>query len=70
MKKFLKTILYTAVLLISLNAFAGNDDNPDVLPGDPGDPVAPIDYYILPMLIVGISTAYFLKRRTSTEQVS
>ncbi len=61
MKKFLKTILYTAVLLISLNAFAGDDDDPDALPTDPG---APIDDYI-PLLIIGAVSLgiYFLKKK-------
>lgn len=61
MKNFLKTIMYTAILLISLNAFAGDDDNPDGLPVDPG---APIDDYI-PLLIVGALSLgiYFLKKK-------
>ncbi len=62
MKKFLKTILYTAILLISLNAFAGDDDDPDGLPGDPG--AAPIDDY-MPLLIIGAVSLgiYFLKKK-------
>ena len=62
MKKFFKTILYTAVLLISLNAFAGEDDDPDALPGDPG--AAPIDDY-MPLVIIGATALgfYFLKKK-------
>ncbi len=63
MKKFLKILLYTTVMLISLTAFAGDDDNPDGLPGDPGTP-APIDDYI-PLVIVGAASLafYFLKKK-------
>lgn len=57
MKKFLKALLYTSVILISLNAFAGDDDNPDELPGDPGT-AAPIDDYI-PILLIGAASLGF-----------
>ena len=62
MKKFLKTIFYTAFLLISLNALAGEGDDPELPGGDPG--AAPIDDYI-PLLIIGATALgiYFLKKK-------
>lgn len=37
--------------------------------GDPMEPVAPIADYILPMLAIGVVTAYVLLRKKATAQV-
>ena len=68
MKIFIKPILYTAILLMSLNAFADDEnENPDETPGDPG--AVPIGDYS-PLLILGGATLgfYFLKTKDAPVQ--
>ena len=74
LNKVIKTIL-TLVLFLSLSsAFAQPGGEPDAggsedNGGSQLDP-APIGDYILPMLILGVATAYVLLRKKSAAQVS
>ncbi len=71
LNKITKTLL-TLVFFFSLSsAFAQLPEDPgdDVDPGDaPLDP-APIGDYILPMLVVGVASAYILLKKKATAKV-
>jgi len=74
MKNNLKTLVIVLILSIfSMTTFAANTsgeedlttlaDNPAGAPGDPG---APINDYLLPMLVLGIAVGYrLLRKRTA-----
>ena len=71
----IKTILTLVLFMFVTGAFAQPGEVPD--PGGSGDdgnpplnPGAPISDYILPMLVVGIATAYVLLRKKSATHVS
>ena len=57
--------------LMSIAAMAQDFDDPDFpFEGDPGDPAAPIDDWILPMAIIGIAVMYYFinKKRFRSEK--
>ena len=71
MKNNLKTLVIVLILSIfSMTTFAANTsgeedlttlvDNPA---GSPGDPGAPINDYLIPMLVLGIAIGYRLLRK-------
>ena len=71
MKNNLKTLVIVLILSIfSMTTFAANTsgeedlttlaDNPASAPGDPG---APINDYLIPMLVLGIAIGYRLLRK-------
>ncbi len=63
--KITKIILTLVVFFSLTNAFAQFPEDPgdDVDPGDaPLDP-APISDYLIPMLVVGVATAFILLRK-------
>ena len=74
MENNLKTLVIVLILSIfSMTTFAANTsgeedlttlaDNPAGAPGDPG---APINDYLLPMLVLGIAVGYrLLRKRTA-----
>lgn len=63
MKKILKPMLFAAILLVSLNCFAGDEDNPDLPGGDPGAQVSINEY--IPFFVLGASALglYFIKKK-------
>ena len=71
----IKTILTLVLFMVVTGAFAQPGGEPDPggtgdTPGSPVDPPAPIGDYILPMLVLGVATAYVLLRKKSAAQVS
>ena len=69
---FIKTILTLVCFLAITTAFAQPAEVPgggDGI-GDPMEPVAPIGDYVLPMLVLGVATAYVLLRKKAAVQVS
>ena len=71
MKNNLKTLVIVLILSIfSMTTFAANTSGDDDLAtfadnpaGAPGDPGAPINDYLIPMLILGIAIGYRLLRK-------
>lgn len=72
LNRFFKSLLLFAFFLVSFGAMAQAPVEPDPDLDDPSDPLnpAPIANYILPMLVVGIVTAYVLLRKKTTTQAS
>ena len=76
LNKVIKIVLTLVLFLAVSSGFAqGPADVPDPggtedTPGSPLEPGAPIADYILPMLVVGIATAYVMLRKKATAQVS
>lgn len=69
--KFLKTIMTLVLLVAVTTMFAqpaepGGDLDPEDGPLNP----APINDYLLPMLVVGVATAYVLLRKKSVQNVA
>ena len=66
MKKF-RSILLTLGLvicnLITNSAFAENFDPGFPVNDDPGSPVAPINDWVIPVLIIGIGFAFMVYRK-------
>ncbi len=71
MKNNLKTLIVVLILSIfSMTTFAANTSGDDDLAtfadnpaGAPGDPGAPINDYLLPMLLLGVAIGYRLLRK-------
>ena len=64
--KTVKTLQFKIYLIVfNLMSIAAMADDPDFpFEGDPGDPAAPIDDWILPMAIIGIVVMYyFIKKK-------
>ncbi len=64
--------LLTFVLFLTLtSAFSQTPSDPDPDLDNPGDPLnpAPIGDYMLPMLVLGVATAYVLLRKKATTKV-
>lgn len=71
--KFIKTILTFVLVLAVSSMFAqGSPTEPGDDTDDPEAPLnpAPISDYLLPMLVLGVATAYVLLRKKTTQQVS
>ena len=73
MRNNIKTIVLSFTLSIySLTTFAANSSGEEdfitmVDPSDPGsDPGAPIGDYIIPMLLLGIATSFYLFKKRKT----
>ncbi len=68
-----KLVLALTLSICSLTTFASNisgDEDSSTLanPGDPtGDPGAPINDYLLPMLVLGVALGYRLLRKKTQE---
>ena len=62
-------ILVVTMSIISMTAFASNTSGEEDLAtmtepvGAPGDPGAPINGYVIPMLVLGIAIGYRLMRK-------
>lgn len=74
LNKMIKTILTLVLFLAVSTAFAQPSGEPDPDgSGDSGNPPldpAPIGDYMIPMLVLGIATAFVLLRKKTTTQVS
>jgi hypothetical protein len=74
LNKMIKTILTLVLFLAVSTAFAQPIEEPDPDgSGDSGNPPldpAPIGDYMIPMLVLGIATAFVLLRKKTTTQVS
>lgn len=71
--KFLKTIVTFVMLIAVTSMFAqitptDPDGDPDPEDGDLNP--APISDYLLPMLVVGVATAYVLLRKKSVQNAA
>ena len=69
--KIIKTIL-TFVLVLAVSSMFAQPAEPggDLDPEDGDLNPAPISDYLLPMLVLGVATAYVLLRKKTTQQVS
>lgn len=69
--KFLKTIVTFVMLIAVTSMFAQPTDPGDDLDPEDGDlNPAPISDYLLPMLVVGVATAYVLLRKKSVQNAA
>ena len=72
MRNNIKTLVLSFALSIySMTTFAANSGEEDFIamvdPSDPGsDPGAPIGDYIIPMLLLGIATSFYLFKKRKT----
>lgn len=65
-------IIFTLVLFFGMSsAFAQLPEDPDPDPDGPSEPLdpAPIGDYILPMLVLGVATAYILLKKKAPAQL-
>lgn len=74
MKTYIKTIFFALLLMSSITLKADTDtySNPETefSPADPnGDPGAPIDDYLLPMLGIGIFLGGYLSYKKAKDQL-
>jgi hypothetical protein len=70
MKNLYKSILVVMMLLtINFTANAQDSTDPELPPGDPGTPVAPIGGYVPLMLIAAIGLGYFVIKKQQIKEV-
>jgi hypothetical protein len=74
MKTYIKTLLFTLLLMSSITLKADTDvysnSETEFSPADPnGDPGAPIDDYLLPMLGIGIFLGGYLSYKKAKDQL-
>jgi hypothetical protein len=64
-------IILTLAFFFSVSALFAQPADPDPVPDDPSDPLdpAPIGDYLLPMLVLGIATAFILLKKKAPAQV-
>ena len=69
MKKNIKNILLTVVLLVSANIFAQDDNaDPDAPGGDPG--AAPIEDYVPLLVLAAVGIGFKLFREANQDTVN
>jgi hypothetical protein len=68
MKNRYKSIL-VVMMLLTMNFTANAQDEPELVPGDPGIPAAPIGDYVPLMLVIALGLGYFLTQKREIKEV-
>ena len=68
--KVIKTVVFCLIFLSSLNGIAQDSPGSQDSSGTPGnlenaDPVAPINDYIVPMLLLGVVIGFILQKKNT-----
>jgi len=63
-------VILTLAFFFSVSGMFANPDNPNEIPDDSSAPLnAPIGDYIIPMLLLGMATAFVLLRKKKVQNV-